>query len=128
MTPISVFVDVPDALAASNSSGNYRRVAGMLDDNQTVVVATMVAGGRTADTEFSFKLGDAVALAETALTGDRRALTTPGLARILSATAAILFRVSLAAGAVQRLGDIHERDGGDHPDRDEAAGDEYPDD
>ncbi len=122
MQNLSVLVNVPDQAAPGR-----RRVAGLLDDNQTIVVASMLEGGTIAELELSFRLCDAVAIAEAALAGDRRAMTTPGLARILSTTAAILFRVSLHAGGLQQLGEIDERGGGHEIDRDEAAADEHPD-
>jgi hypothetical protein len=122
MTPLTVLADVQD-LAAAVPAAQHRRVAGLLDDNLTIVVAKMTAGDNIAHPELSFELVDALRLANAALAGHRRALTTPGIARKLSATVAILFRVCLTAGAIQ--GDfLLERGGGDAGDRDEAAADE----
>ena len=61
-----------------------------------------------------------------ALSGDRRALTTPGLARTLSATVAILFRVCLATGALQEMGTFDGGSGDDLGREQEAGGDEDP--
>jgi len=100
------------------------RVAGLLDDNETVAVATTRPGAEEGVEELSFTLTEAVHLAEQCLAGHERALTTPGLARILSATVAILFRVSLAGGTIQ------QKDAGGHghsPDRADAAADEDTD-
>lgn len=99
------------------------RVAGLLDDNQTIAVATTRPGAAEATEEITFALGEAVHLAEQCLAGHERALTTPGLARILSATIAILFRISIAGGSIQQQ---NEDAGayGHRDDRTEAAADE----
>lgn len=120
MSPITIMVDVPDR-AIANPAEQFRRVAALAHDNTAIVVATMVAGEANARHEHSYQLGYAAALAEACLSGDRRALTTPGLARILSSAVAVLFRVSLAAGSIQREDDGHDSNAGD---RREAAPDE----
>ena len=120
MRMLTVTVDVPNLAAGATSA---RRVAGFLDDNATVAVAAMLAGDKIVTPEAEFNLGEALALSEACLSGDRRALTTPGLARILSASVAVLFRVSHAAGAFQHEG-MNERDAGLLHDQQEAGGDE----
>lgn len=103
MKALTVLVDVADLASGGGPDGHQRRVVGLLDDRETVTVARMVAGDSLAEPELSFLLTDAVLLAKAVLAGDRRAMTTPGLARTLSATAAMLFRVSNAAGALQKI-------------------------
>lgn len=125
MKALSVSVDVGNLAAGTGPNGHFRRVAGLLDDRETVVVATMVAGQGQCNAELAFALADAVRLAEAVLAGDRRAMTTPGLARTLSATAALLFRVSLAAGALQKQ-EGFDGDADYSGDRSETAGDEDP--
>lgn len=107
MTPLTVMVDVPDTMMPGR-----RRVAGMLDDNKTLAIASMAAGESTGTLELSCELVEALALAEAALAGERRALTHPGLARELSATVAVLFRVCLSAGAVVPENQTEGDDGG----------------
>lgn len=114
-------VDVADAQSRDTTR---RRVAGLVDD-ETIAIATMMAGDRTAVGELEFSLSDMVRLSEGCLSGSQRALTTPGLARKLSATVAVLFRVAVAAGAITGEGPVFCEagdDGGtdDHGDRDEA--------
>ena len=128
MTPLAVIVDVGRADGPSGPAGHHRRVAGLLPGNSAIGVARVTAGDETGLCELSFEIGEAAALAEQVLAGDRRAITTPGLARILSATAAVLFRVAHAAGALDHQPAFEEPDGrGDPDDRGEAAGDEDPD-
>ena len=103
MIPLSVMVDVPDLMQPGR-----RRVAGLLDDNKTLAIGTMVEGRSEGSLELSCELAEALALAKGALSGDRRSLTNPGLARKLSATVAVLFRVCQTAGAI-----IPENEGGD---------------
>lgn len=122
MRAMTVTVDVPNLAAGATSA---RRVAGILDDNATVAVAAMLAGDKIVTPEMEFNLGEALALSEACLSGDRRALTTPGLARILSASVAVLFRVSHAAGAFE-LGENDDGDAGFLHDQQEAGGDEDP--
>lgn len=125
MRSLTVMVDVPD-LAGGVAA---RRVAGVMDDNATIGVCSIRDGDRIADAELEFNLGDAVQLAQSILAGDQRAKTTPGLSRILCASVAVLFRVSLAAGALQQqhqTEDIDDRDGGHLDDQFEAGGDEDP--
>ena len=129
MTPFAILVDVADA---ERRDPTYRRVAGLLPDNETVAVATKTAEGTIANGELTFKLNEANALAEAVLAGDARARTTPGLARILSASVAVLFRVCHAAGALQAIQKIEDADAGDDDtghlgDRPEAGEDENPD-
>lgn len=101
--------------------GGERRVAGVIGD-ETVVVALMNADG-VAREEYRFALNEAAELAQQCLAGDRRALTRPGLARILSSAVAVLFRVSLASGGLQRVEETDERrNGGDRGTAAEAAG------
>ena len=122
MKSLTVLVDVADLAAGGGRDGHQRRVVGLLDDRETVTVARMVAGAGLAEPELSFHLADAVLLAEAVLAGDRRAMTTPGLARTLSATAAMLFRVSNAAGALQKIEGFYG-DADVASDRGEEAGD-----
>lgn len=125
MRSMAVMVDVPNRELAVGA----RRVVGLMDDNATVGVCAMRDGDRIVNTELEFKLGEAAQLAELILSGDQRAKTTPGLARILSASVAMLFRVSLAAGALQQkiqTEDFDGRDGGHLDDQLEAGGDEDP--
>ncbi len=120
MKALAVYADVANQAARPDG----RRVAGMLDDRETVAIAVMKAGETVATTEFQFKLGDVAQLAEQCLAGNSRALTTPGLARILSASLAVLFRVAHAAGAFQQHGDFDGGDAGYLGDQPEAGGDE----
>lgn len=127
MTPLAPLVDVPRA-----DRPGHRRVAGLLPGNAAIAVATLPDGATQAETELTFELAEAAALAELVLAGDARAKTRPGLARILSATVAVLFRVATGAGAVRQAhdgADQHEGDDGrgDLFDRDAAAQDEDPD-
>lgn len=111
MTPFAILVDVADA---ERRDPTYRRVAGLLPDNETVAVATKTAEGTIANGELTFSLSDINRLAEAVLAGDARARTTPGLARILSASVAVLFRVCHAAGALQPIMQtIEDADAGD---------------
>lgn len=119
MDALTVHVNVPDLA----TNGAKRRVVGMVNGDDTrLVVASLPDGGNVAEPELSFSIGYAAALAERVLSGDQRAKTEPGLARILSATVAMLFRVSLAARALEPTEDTHGR--GDHPDDRQAAPDD----
>lgn len=115
-------VDVADLTGAVGA----RRVAGVMDDNATIGVCAIHDGDRIVNSELEFNLGEAALLAERILSGDQRAKTMPGLARILAASVAVLFRVSLAAGALQQTGELDERRDDFPDDRDEAADDEDP--
>lgn len=126
MKALTVFVDVANLAADAGPDGHFRRVVGLLDDRETVAIAQMVAGQAVAETELSFRLTHALRLAEAVLAGDRRAMTTPGLARTLSATAALLFRVSHAAGAFQTF-EGFDGDAEFPGDRGEEAGHADPD-
>lgn len=97
MRQLAYIVDVPDRHSRDTVR---RRVAGLLPDGETIAVASMQAGDKTAVSELEFPLGETLCLAEACLAGDQRALTTPGLTRRLSATLAILFRVAVERGAV----------------------------
>ncbi|TDR35717.1 hypothetical protein [Aquamicrobium defluvii] len=121
MNRLTVHVEVPDLAGGEGA----RRVAGVLDDLETICVALKAGGEEQAVSEFSFSIGEAAALSRACLSGDRRALTTPGLARILSASVAVLFRVAHHAGAF-RHGDLDERDAGHDDDRQQAGRDEDP--
>lgn len=127
--PLAIQLDVADLAKGAGEGGHFRRVVALSEDGTSLIVATMTAGEGVATTELTFRLDEARALAERVLSGDRRAMTRPGLARILSATAALLFRVSLAAGAIQETPEPAgggERDG--HlRDQPAAGGDEDPD-
>lgn len=101
---MDVAVRVP---LAFRKGSDTMRVAGLLDDDTTVVVATMTPEAELATPELAFELAQALQIAEACLAGHTCALTTPGLARILSATVAILFRVSLAAGAIAKIQGDH---------------------
>lgn len=124
MKALTVAIDVANLTADAGPDGHFRRVVGLLDDRETVAIAQMVAGEPVAQTELSFRLTDAQRLAEAVLAGDRRAMTTPGLARMLSATAALLFRVSHAAGAFQTIEELYG-DADHRGDRGEEAGYEH---
>lgn len=123
MTPLTIHADVQD-FSVPVPAEQLRRVVGLLDDQATIVVATMVAGESEARTEISYTLSQGVDLALACLAGNRRALTTPGLARILSSTVALLLRVSLASGGLSQTGDFLHDGHGDAGDREEAAGHE----
>lgn len=116
---VVIHVSVPDF-----ASGDMRlhRMAGLLSNLETIVVATAPADADQVAAELTFTISDAVKLAEAVLGGERRAVTTPGLARRLSAFALVLFRVCHAANALQNIGGFDERDDGG--DRATAAGDE----
>lgn len=127
MASFAPIVDVENVVGEARGH-HLRRVAGLMEDDRTVAVAAMATGETSATIEFTFDLAEAHALALAALSGDRRAMTTPGLARKLSATVAILFRVCLATGGLQQE-DGHDGGGGGHGgDRDAAADDECADD
>jgi hypothetical protein len=119
---LTVYVDVRKI----GEPVSARRVAGVLDGGAHIAVCSILDGDRIATSETEFSFADARLLAEACLAGDRRALTTPGLARILSSAVAVLFRVSFAAGAFQRLEEPDERDAGYLDDQPEAGGDEDP--
>lgn len=123
--PLAITVDVADLAKGAGESGHFRRVVCLSEDGAALTVATMTAGEDMATHELTFRLDQAQALVDRVLSGDRRAMTTPGLARILSATAAFLFRVSHAAGAIQPI--FGERDDGHLRDQPAAGGDEDPD-
>jgi hypothetical protein len=123
MRAMAVHVDVHKLGEPASS----RRVAGVLDGGEAIAVCSILDGDRIATPEAEFSLGDAAALADACLAGDRRALTTPGLARILSASVAVLFRVSIAAGVLQRTEDFDGGDAGHLDDQPEAGGEEDPD-
>lgn len=125
MRAMAVMVDVPNRELAVGA----RRVVGLMEDNATIGVCSIRDGDKIANTELEFNLGEAAQLAELILSGDQRAKTTPGLARILSASVAMLFRVSLAAGALQQqhlTEDFDDRDGGHLDDQLETGSDEDP--
>ncbi|RWF49956.1 MAG: hypothetical protein EOS50_30205 [Mesorhizobium sp.] len=122
MRALTVMVNVADLAGAVGA----RRVAGVMDDNATIGVCAIHDGDRIVNSELEFNLGEAALLAERILSGDQRAKTTPGLARILSASVAVLFRVAHAAGALQQIGELDERRDDFPDDRDEAADDEDP--
>ncbi len=125
--PLAIQVDVADLAKGAGEGGHFRRVVALSEDGTSLVVATMTAGEGVATTELTFRLDEARALAERVLSGDRRAMTQPGLARILSATAALLFRVSLAAGAIQETPDGGGERDGHLRDQPAADADEDPD-
>lgn len=127
MNTLAVYADVPNLAAGAGDKGHFRRVAGVLSDRETLGVATLTAGDANGDLELSFSLAHAGRLADACLAGDRRALTTPGLARMLSATVAVLLRVSHAAGAFQTIEDFDVGDAGLLHDQQEAEGDEGAD-
>lgn len=117
---LSFAVTVPDLRSRDTS---VSRVAGLLPDGETIAVARLVSGEADAVRELQFNLGDVLQLAHDALSGSERALTSPGLARKLSATVAILFRVAVDRGAIQQL-DTDAADGPDLSDDRGAAGDD----
>jgi hypothetical protein len=127
MPALRYIVDVADLAAGAGPDGHLRRVAGVLPDNETVALGRMVAGSGAVETEFTFTLAEGQALCEACLAGDRRALTRPGLARILSATAAVLFRVAHHAGSFQAIEDIDGGGAGLLHDQLETGGDEGAD-
>lgn len=126
MRALTIHLDVPDLRSGKPATGTTRRrVVGLLPDAMTVAVATKDPTGTIAEAELTFTLAEARAMAEAALTGDPRALTRPGLARVLAATAATLFSVAMAAGAIEAVSQGGDGDGNArHPgDREEAGGD-----
>lgn len=125
MRAMAVMLDVRDLGRPEVSA---RRIVGLMEDNATIGVCSIRDGDRIADTELEFNLGEAAKLAELVLSGDQRAKTTPGLTRILCASVAMLFRVSLAAGALQQQSTegLDDRDGGHLDDQFQTGGDEDP--
>ncbi|WP_127523643.1 hypothetical protein [Mesorhizobium sp. Z1-4] len=98
MKPLTVLVSVP-----AGDKPPLRRVAGLLDDDATIAVALMAEGDNQAEPEITFQIAEGQQLAEAVLAGNDRAKTTPGLARILSASVAVLCRVALSAGALREI-------------------------
>jgi hypothetical protein len=122
MPSFAPIVDVENV--AGDARGQHlRRLCGWLEDQRTLAIASIAMGEEAATIEMQFTIDEAHALALAAFAGDRRALTSPGIARKLSATVAILFRVCHAAGALQNIG-VGDDGGGDCGHRDEAADDE----
>lgn len=91
---ISVLASVPDGFSRDTTRV---RVVGMLDDG-SFAVAVMTAGAGQAEAENEFRIDDVVKLAEACLSGDRRALTQPGLARYLCGAVLVLAKAGHAAG------------------------------
>lgn len=121
MTPVRPMVDVADATVPPTTG--RRRIVALLPGERAVAVATMTAGGSQAETELTFTLAEAEAAARAALSGDRRALTRPGLARILCAATTLLFRVAIEAGAIIQEGSDDDGGNAGHSgDRPQAAG------
>jgi hypothetical protein len=118
MTALQVLVDVADA-----RKPGFRRLTALTPNNRQLVVCSAREGSENGDAELRFDLDQANQLARAALAGDARALTTPGLARTLAATVAVLFRVCVSTGALINV-DEEDFDGGTgHFDDREAAAD-----
>ena len=80
-----------------------KRLVGLAQGDQTIVVAKQREGRPdAAELELSIEVCDAIELAQQCLAGDRRALTSPGLARKLAATVTVLAQAGLAAGTISR--------------------------
>lgn len=114
-TALQVLVDVADA-----RKPGFRRVTALSPDGRALIVCSAREGSLQGEEEMRVELSEALAIARAGLAGDARALTTPGLARKLCATVAVLFRVGFTAGAI--IIDDEEIDGGTgHIDDREAA-------
>lgn len=118
---LGIIVDVPDTASGDTSR---RRIAGLLDDRETLFVAAMIAGADQASIELTAKLAELQQLAEDVLSGEPRAKTAPGLARKLSAFALVLFRVCHAANAFNTIGGFDDGRLDHSDDREPAAADE----
>ena len=116
-----ILAEVPDLISGNTAR---RRFAALAEDRETIAVAAGQAGDAYAEREHELSHGDAQKLAEAVLSGDRRAVTTPGLARKLSAFALVLFRVCRAANALQHIEGFDDGFGGHPDDREAATGDE----
>jgi len=81
-------------------SSTQERVVGEAEDGR-IVVALREAGADSGTCETIFELPEAEKLARACLSGDERALTTPGLARIFAASIIVLSRAALQAGALE---------------------------
>lgn len=102
MKRVQVLHATPDLTA---TGGGVLRFVGMLDDNRSLAIATMPAArpqDYQAKAELQFELGEAVRLAQACLAGDRRALTTPGLARVLAGTVLALAKIAESGQALER--------------------------
>jgi hypothetical protein len=76
------------------------RVVGEAEDGR-IVVALREAAADSGTCETVFELSNAEKLARACLSGDERALTTPGLARIFAASIIVLSRAAYQAGALE---------------------------
>lgn len=106
---LTQLVNVPD-IGSGNTARH--RIAGLLSpDCEILVVASALAGEEGAKVELTAPLADLERLALAVFSGERRAVTEPGLARKLSAFALVLSRVCHAANAFQRLEVFTDDDG-----------------
>ncbi|MGL4490539.1 MAG: hypothetical protein ACRCU5_13965 [Rhizobiaceae bacterium] len=98
------------------------RIVALSLDGKTLHVALRSAAGADAKSEVSFELGHAFDLAKACLEGNARALTTPGLTRVLCAAVLVLGKAAFKAGGLQVMPGHDEHF--DHSrNRDEAQGD-----
>ena len=72
-----------------------------LDEAGFVHVATRRGETNTVTSEISYDLGYAYQLSRRCLAGNNRALTTPGLARVLASAVVVLSKAAFSAGALE---------------------------
>ena len=97
MNKLAILASFPMLNAPAEDAA--QAVVGLLEDN-SIAIAVGNAGAGTVTQEFAFALDRVGGLAERVLAGDSRALTQPGLARILAGTVVILIRQAAQAGRV----------------------------
>lgn len=86
--------------------GSTRIVALSLD--HTTIHVALVRDGSVGETEISFELREAIDLAKACLAGHERALTTPGLTRVLCAALLCLGKAAYKAGGLQAIAVDHD--------------------
>jgi hypothetical protein len=123
--PVAPPVNVSLYEKAALPDGSFR-CAGYGDDGR-IHVGVWREGEASFKAKISFEINEALRRAEACLAGDQRALTEPGLTRILCGALLVLGKAAFWAGVLEA-----ERcdDFGDRPDlghRDDAAGDEPAD-
>lgn len=99
MNKLAILASFPMLNAPAEDAAQAVRHVGLLEDN-SIAIAVGNAGAGTVTQEFAFALDRVGGLAERVLAGDSRALTQPGLARILAGTVVILIRQAAQAGRV----------------------------
>lgn len=106
------------------ADGNERIVA--LDEAGKIVhVAVMAPHSELATSEISFELSQAFDLATACLAGNSRAMTTPGLTRLLCASVLVLGVAAFKAGGLLKQAEFSDGSATepDDQDRDETGGD-----